>query len=87
MGSGAFESSCPGGYSEIVTMAEGNNAFGAGQRTAEWAGVRDLNFKHLGWNPTACFKDLGMTVGMTEAALCWRKVSRLRLDGKYLRPR
>ena len=26
-----------------------------------------LWFKHLGWNPTSSFKDLGMTVGMTEA--------------------
>jgi len=29
--------------------------------------VSDLQFKHLGWNPTSSFKDLGMTVGMTEA--------------------
>ncbi len=48
-------------------MSEGNNPLVRGRRTAEWAGVRNLHFKHLGWNPTACFKDLGMTVGMTEA--------------------
>ena len=62
-----FREFLPDGYSEIVTMAEGNNPLVKGHRTAEWCGVRDLRFKHLGWNPTACFKDLGMTVGMTEA--------------------
>jgi threonine synthase len=51
----------------VVTLAEGNNALVRGQRTAGWSGTRNLLFKHLGWNPTACFKDLGMTVGMTEA--------------------
>ncbi|MGH9583369.1 MAG: threonine synthase, partial [Bryobacteraceae bacterium] len=38
-----------------------------GDKAASWAGVRNLWFKHLGWNPTGCFKDLGMTVGITEA--------------------
>jgi threonine synthase len=62
-----FREFLPGGYSEYVTMSEGNNPLVRGQRTAQWCGVRNLSFKHLGWNPTACFKDLGMTVGMTEA--------------------
>jgi threonine synthase len=62
-----FREFLPSCYSEFVTMAEGNNPIVRGQRTAQWCGVRNLNFKHLGWNPTACFKDLGMTVGMTEA--------------------
>ena len=52
---------------EVVTLGEGNTPLVRGRRTAEWAGVSDLQFKHLGWNPTGCFKDLGMTVGMTEA--------------------
>ncbi|HVP64450.1 MAG TPA: threonine synthase [candidate division Zixibacteria bacterium] len=52
---------------QIVTLGEGNTALVRGKRTADWAGVHDLQFKHLGWNPTACFKDLGMTTGMTEA--------------------
>ena len=51
----------------VVTMGEGDAALVRGQRAATWAGVRDLTFKHLGWNPTGCFKDLGMTVGITEA--------------------
>jgi threonine synthase len=62
-----FREFLPGGYSDIVTLAEGNTPLVRGQRTAEWAGLRYLNFKHLGWNPTGCFKDLGMTVGVTEA--------------------
>ncbi|HVJ05781.1 MAG TPA: threonine synthase [Candidatus Saccharimonadales bacterium] len=52
---------------EIVSLGEGNTPLVHGHRSAAWAGVSDLQFKHLGWNPTGCFKDLGMTVGMTEA--------------------
>jgi threonine synthase len=51
----------------IVTLSEGNVARIRGQKTAAWAGVRELWFKHLGWNPTGSFKDLGMTAGITEA--------------------
>lgn len=51
----------------IATMAEGNVPLLRGQKTAGWVGVRDFWFKHLGWNPTGSFKDLGMTVGITEA--------------------
>jgi threonine synthase len=52
---------------EVVTLGEGNIPLVRGQKAAQWAGVRDLHFKHLGWNPTGSFKDLGMTAGMTEA--------------------
>jgi threonine synthase len=62
-----FREFLPNGYSEIVTMGEGNNPLVEGRRTADWSGMRNLRFKHLGWNPTGCFKDLGMTVGVTEA--------------------
>ena len=55
------------GADEVVTMAEGNCPLVQGHKSATWAGVQNLRFKHLGWNPTACFKDLGMTVGVTEA--------------------
>lgn len=51
----------------VVTMAEGNVPLLRGHQTAAWAGVRELWFKHLGWNPTGSFKDLGMTAGITEA--------------------
>ena len=69
-----FREFLPGGYSEIVTLGEGNNPLVDGRKSAEWADLRNLRFKHLGWNPTACFKDLGMTVGVTEAALVGAKV-------------
>ena len=69
-----FREFLPCGYSEIVTMGEGNNPLVEGRKTARWAGLRDLRFKHLGWNPTACFKDLGMTVGVTEAVFMGAKV-------------
>lgn len=64
-----FREVLPNDYAEdtVVTLAEGNIALVKGNRTAEWAGSRNLRFKHLGWNPTGCFKDLGMTVGITEA--------------------
>ena len=51
----------------VVTLTEGNTPIVRGHRTAQFAGLRTLWFKHLGWNPTSSFKDLGMTVGMTEA--------------------
>jgi threonine synthase len=62
-----FREFLPGGYHEVISLGEGNTPLVRGRKTAAWAGVRDLRFKHLGWNPTACFKDLGMTVGITEA--------------------
>ncbi len=52
---------------ELVTLGEGNVPMVRAQRAAAWADVTHLHFKHLGWNPTGCFKDLGMTTGMTEA--------------------
>jgi threonine synthase len=51
----------------VVSMEEGNTPLVRGIKSATWAGVSNLRFKHLGWNPTGCFKDLGMTVGVTEA--------------------
>jgi threonine synthase len=51
----------------VVTMGEGNTPIVRGIRSADYAGLRNLWFKHLGWNPTGCFKDLGMTTGVTEA--------------------
>ncbi|HEX6881001.1 MAG TPA: pyridoxal-phosphate dependent enzyme, partial [Terriglobales bacterium] len=58
----------------VVTMGEGNTPLVRGARTAEYSGLSSLWFKHLGWNPTACFKDLGMTVGVTEARFVGAKV-------------
>lgn len=53
--------------SDVVTLSEGNVTLVRGHKTAAWAGVTDLSFKHLGWNPTGSFKDLGMTAAITEA--------------------
>ena len=64
-----FREFLPDGYGPagVVTLGEGNVPLVRGERTATWAGLRNLSFKHLGWNPTGSFKDLGMTAGMTEA--------------------
>ena len=51
----------------VVTLNEGNVPLLRGQKTAARVGLKDLRFKHLGFNPTGSFKDLGMTAGMTEA--------------------
>ena len=58
----------------VVTMGEGNTPIVRGNRSADYAGLRNLWFKHLGWNPTGCFKDLGMTTGVTEAKFVGAKV-------------
>ena len=51
----------------VVTLFEGNVPLIPGLKTAAYAGVEHLWFKHLGWNPTGSFKDLGMTAAVTEA--------------------
>ncbi len=53
--------------SQIVTMIEGNTQIFEAPRSAAYAGLKRLAFKHLGLNPTGSFKDLGMTVGITQA--------------------
>jgi threonine synthase len=52
---------------QIVSLGEGNTPLISGYKSAAYAGLERLQFKHLGWNPTGSFKDLGMTVGVTEA--------------------
>jgi threonine synthase len=69
-----FREFLPNDYDQVVTMAEGNIPLVRAQRSAEWGGLKDLQFKHLGWNPTGCFKDLGMTVGVTEARRAGAKI-------------
>jgi len=53
--------------SEIVTLTEGNTQIWDAPRSAAYAGMNRLAFKHLGMNPTGSFKDLGMTTGITQA--------------------
>lgn len=53
--------------SEIITLTEGNTQIWEAPRSADFAGMNRLAFKHLGMNPTGSFKDLGMTTGITQA--------------------
>jgi threonine synthase len=55
------------GPTGTVTLAEGNVPIVRAQKSLTFAGLHHLSFKHLGWNPTGSFKDLGMTAGITEA--------------------
>jgi threonine synthase len=52
---------------EVVTFPEGNTPLIASKPLAEFAGLRSLNLKHEGMNPTGSFKDRGMTVAITQA--------------------
>ena len=67
--SGASASSCcPGARDEeIVSHPEGNTPLVAREAVASFAGVRDLWLKHEGHNPSASFKDRGMTAALTQA--------------------
>ncbi len=71
-----FREFLPGPYApgDVVTLAEGNVPLIPAQKSAAWCGLNHLQFKHLGWNPTGSFKDLGMTVGITDAKRAWAKV-------------
>ncbi|HEX3302119.1 MAG TPA: threonine synthase [Thermomicrobiales bacterium] len=51
----------------IVTRAEGRTPIYWDDRIAQYAGVASMGLKHEGHNPTASFKDRGMTVGMSHA--------------------
>lgn len=53
----------------IVTLPEGNTPLFDAPRAAQYAGLEGLQFKHQGYNPTASFKDNGMTAGVTQAAI------------------
>jgi threonine synthase len=53
--------------SKVVTLAEGNTPIYEAPRSAEYAGLDELRFKHQGMNPTGSFKDNGMTTGVTQA--------------------
>lgn len=53
----------------IVTLPEGNTPLFDAPRAASYAGLASLQFKHQGYNPTASFKDNGMTAGVTQAAV------------------
>ena len=52
---------------DIVSHPEGNTPLLARDAVASFAGVRDLWLKHEGHNPSASFKDRGMTAALTQA--------------------
>jgi threonine synthase len=54
-------------HEAIITRAEGNTPVYWDERLARYAGLQQLGLKHEGHNPTASFKDRGMTVGISHA--------------------
>ena len=53
----------------IVTLPEGNTPLFDAPGAASYGGLDSLQFKHQGYNPTASFKDNGMTAGVTQAQI------------------
>ena len=51
----------------IVTLREGNTPLLSASRAADYAGLDAMQFKHQGYNPSASFKDNGMTAGVAQA--------------------
>ena len=51
----------------ITTLREGDVPLIAAPRGASYAGIDRLAYLHLGTNPTASFKDAGMTVAISHA--------------------
>jgi threonine synthase len=54
--------------SRVITLGEGNTPIYEAPRSASYAELDELRFKHQGVNPTGSFKDNGMTTGVTQAA-------------------
>ena len=54
-------------FSHVVTLQEGNTPLFDAQRAAAYAGLDFIQLKHQGYNPTASFKDNGMTAGTAQA--------------------
>jgi threonine synthase len=62
-------------YDAIVTLREGDVPLYEARRGAEYAGVKRLAYLHLGMNPTASFKDGGMTVAVSRAVATGARVA------------
>ena len=56
-----------------VTLREGSTPLLPGPQAAHYGGLDSLVFKHQGFNPTASFKDNGMTCGVAQAVKLGRK--------------
>ncbi|GIW03887.1 MAG: hypothetical protein KatS3mg059_0507 [Thermomicrobiales bacterium] len=61
-------------HEAIITRAEGNTPVYWDERLARYAGLDQLGLKHEGHNPTASFKDRGMTVGISHAVAVGARV-------------
>ena len=53
--------------SHVVSIREGNTPLFDAPQASSYAGLDALALKHQGYNPTASFKDNGMTAGATQA--------------------
>ncbi|MGW8178560.1 MAG: threonine synthase [bacterium] len=62
-------------YSHVVTLGEGNTPLLDAPKAAEYAGIKELKVKHLGWNPSGSFKDYGMTIAVSQANKLGSKVA------------
>lgn len=51
----------------VVTLREGNTPLLDAPLAAQYGGLRQITFKHQGFNPTGSFKDNGMTAGAAQA--------------------
>lgn len=51
----------------VVSKSEGNTPLYRSKAIAEWTGLKAIQIKHEGMNPTGSFKDRGMTVAVTQA--------------------
>jgi threonine synthase len=58
----------------IVSRAEGRTPIYWDDRIATYAGLQHIGLKHEGQNPTASFKDRGMTVGVSHAKAVGAKI-------------
>jgi len=61
-------------YSKVVTMPEGNTNLYDTRVCSEYTGIKKLQLKHQGLNPTGSFKDNGMTTAITQARILNAKV-------------
>ena len=61
-------------FSKVVSIQEGNTPVYEAPRCAKYVGLKKLNLKHQGLNPTGSFKDNGMTTGVTQANLLGSKI-------------
>ncbi len=63
-------------HKNVITLREGNTPLLESCLAAEYGGLRNIQFKHQGFNPTGSFKDNGMTCGVAQArALGMRRVA------------